>query len=78
MSSLITTDTELFSLIFVWVSLWRIITIIVNWLFEQMGSYHNPGTAFLVYLVIFLASFFVLSQAIEEKEEKENKEKENE
>ncbi len=78
MSSLITTDTELFSLIFVWVSLWGIITIIVNWLFEQMGSYYNPGTAFMVYLVIFLASFFVLSQVIREKENKENKEKENE
>ena len=40
-----------------------------------MGSYYNPGTAFMVYLVIFLASFFVLSQVIREKE---NKEKENE
>ena len=76
MSSLITTDTELFSLIFVWVSLWGIITIIVNWLFEQMGAYYNPGTAFMVYLVIFLASFFVLSQVIREKENKENIEKE--
>ena len=65
-------DVELFALIFFWVSVWGVLNILIQWIFEQMGTYSNPGVKMLMYLTILFASLYVLSVTLKEKNKKEH------
>lgn len=63
-------DIELFALVFFWVGLWGIINIIMQWLFEQLGSYYDPGIGVLIYSILVIGSFYVLTIVLNKKKEK--------
>ena len=57
-------DLELIVLVFFWIGLWGMINTVLSWLFEQIGSYHNFGTVFLIYLILFLFGLYVINVLI--------------
>lgn len=48
------------AVVFFWVGLWAVISIVCEWLFLQLGSYNNPGSQFLIYLLITLMAAYVI------------------
>jgi len=48
------------AVVFFWVGLWGAITVVCEWLFLQLGCYNNPGTQFLIYLLIALMAAYVI------------------
>ena len=64
-------NLELFALVFFWLSTWSIINLLIQWLFKQMGPYHNPGTSFLIYAIILTGTLFVLDRTIDDDIEKD-------
>lgn len=53
-------STGIIATVFFWVGLWGAITVVTDWLFEQFGPYNNPGTQFLIFMIITIASIIVL------------------
>ncbi len=70
-NNLIDVDVELFALIFFWVALWKIITIIINWLLVQMNAQNNIGIEFLVYIILVICSLYVINLNKKNKEEED-------
>ena len=71
-------DIELFALVFFWVGLWGIINIIMQWLFEQLGTYYDPGVGVLIYSILVIGSFYVLARVLNEKNKQKNEDDDKE
>ena len=67
-------DLELIVLVFFWLSLWGLINTVIQWIFKQMGQFYNPGTSFLVYLIIFLGSLIVFNNLIDSQDSQDEDE----
>ena len=48
------------AIVFFWVGLWGAITVICEWLFTQLGCFNNPGSQFLIYMLIAVAAAYVI------------------
>ena len=54
------------ALVFFWVGLWGAITVVCEWLFLQLGCHNTPGSQFLIYILITIASAYVIINYIDD------------